>query len=261
MLRASLKLNVPWIAVVGIVLSSMLYLGMDSYASYRAEQIIQQQVEKGLGLAVTADNTKLSSSTGQFEFETVVFVDIAENIIPFTAREVELDVSVAGLLRREILVDRAEVRGAEVNVVYSEPGHNNIRDIQERLNIYLTNRRVSGKELVEWDLKALSLFDTRLKVWSPEKQLLADVVVPQVSIPMLSSALGGVENKARVLEAIRMALLKQVVLGRAEGRYDVAGIKKLAVQELSVSWKSLASHQNLEKFKQKGAALLESFSK
>lgn len=252
LLRAALLLTLG----LGVV----AWFGRDILLGQLLNKALARQAQNAFAQQVEWQNLTLESDQGHIKISRPSFshMEDPQQHRHFSARQVELDVSVTGLLSPHVLVHQARIHDAHIVLEYIAPGVSNMGMLEQSYKDLARQRQADGEpRLLEWDVEHIVFQNLRFKLLDYDNRTLADVVIPRLEVDTLSSGNSSEENVALALKQIQRSLLEQTLRGTLEGKYDMPGILHLVSRELPNS--RLLSKEKLNRAKETGKTLLNRF--
>ena len=213
----------------------LLYFTKDIWGAIYASKAIKEQANAALNYTATLGEVKLQSGPGILRLYSISLVqngDPQQKQV-FSAEEIILHIDVVSAIKREFRIYRGDVYNANILLEYVAPNASNLKIAENHFRDYLRERKVqSPYQKIEWNVYGLTFYRIRFRVVDYDGTLLADVIIPQITISTLGSHNTGGENAASVFRNIQLAMFKEILKDNVEGEYDLPGLLKVAGREI-----------------------------
>jgi hypothetical protein len=235
------------------------FIWWDYGAKTAVAQLLVRSSEQALSQSVTFSDIELDIDLGELRLATVAARTIGDPKPQgnFRAREVILSVDIDSAFYRRLLVTRGDVYNADVVMEYIAPGVSNFNIIEAHFQEYLAIRRAEGKEKLQWDVDDVVFHDSRFRLIDFDGTVVADVSASKLRVSSLGNDKSGRENRAEFFSGLQVSLLKQVLMGKVEGRYDKSAIIAFVKRE----HRNLLRQVDFNSALKKGRNLLDFFRK
>lgn len=235
----------------------LVYFTKDIWGAIYASKVIKAQANAALNYTATLGEVKLQSGPGLLKLYSVSLVqngDPQQKQV-LSADEVILHIDVISAIKRELRINHGDVYNASILLEYVAPNASNLKIAENHFRDYLRDRVVqSPYRKIEWKVYGLTFYRIRFRVVDYDGALLADVMIPQVTISTPGSDKTGGENAASIFRSIQLAMFKEILKNNVEGEYDLPGLLKVAGRE--IKHLEILSTDGLYNIKQTGKDLL-----
>jgi len=219
------------------------------------------QSYKALNQQYTANGTTFNRQNELLKINQAALLSPASNKADDTNFFAEkmvmrVDFDLANVIDHSLVIRQVEIFDSQLNLVYFAKGDSNLSRIQQHLAQFLANR-LSNRKKLDWDIYNISFYNTKFTLTDIDGVQIVDAVIPKIEIPVVSNQYSPKENKAKVLFAIRLAMYKEIIKGRAKGQYNLPRLQQFAAREFKGHAIDFLNSQQVQQIKQRGFEMIK----